>query len=64
MHSSSRVHVRANLETVFNVALQLQEELETIRTQLSLPLHLRLGVHCGSVVTGIVGVQRQRFCEC
>ncbi len=60
---NSRVHVRSNLETVFGVALQLQEELDIFRTQMRLPLHLRLGVHCGSVVTGIVGVQRQRFCE-
>ena len=34
-----------------------------LRVELGLPLHARIGIHCGPVVSGIVGSQRPRFCE-
>ena len=33
-----------------------------LRNDLRLPLHARIGIHCGTVVSGIVGSQRPRFC--
>lgn len=34
-----------------------------LRQELHLPLHARIGIHCGTVVAGIVGSQRPRFCQ-
>ena len=39
-----------------------QDALADLRIELSIPLRARMGVHCGTVVTGIVGSQRPRFC--
>jgi hypothetical protein len=41
----------------------LQKTLHDLREKLVLPLHARIGIHCGDVVSGIVGSQRPRFCE-
>ena len=39
-----------------------QAEMVRLRNDLRLPLHARIGIHCGTVVSGIVGSQRPRFC--
>lgn len=41
-----------------------QAAMSRLRAELGLPLHARIGIHCGPVVSGIVGSQRPRFCEC
>ena len=33
-----------------------------MRDELGLPLHARMGVHVGNIVSGIVGSRRPRFC--
>lgn len=40
-----------------------QDALQDLRSELDIPLHARMGVHCGDVVSGLVGSQRPRFCE-
>ena len=53
---------RDRLERVLRLAVRLLHEIATFRERFGLPMHLRIGVHSGSVVTGIVGTQRVRFC--
>lgn len=54
---------RLHLDSVFHLSVRMLDELAGMREHLGLPLHMRVGVHCGDVVTGIVGSQRPRFCE-
>jgi class 3 adenylate cyclase len=54
---------RENLESVLLLAGRMLKELEGFRARFDLPLHLRVGVHCGDVVTGVIGTARPRFCE-
>jgi hypothetical protein len=54
---------RENLERVLHLAGRMLEELDGFRGRFGLPLHLRIGVHCGDVVTGVIGTARPRFCE-
>ncbi len=56
-----QARVRAHLEQVLGLAHQLQAALDSLRNSLGLDVHMRIGVHCGDVVTGIVGSQRPRF---
>lgn len=60
---SSSSSARAHLDRVFHLAVRMLDELAAMRVQLGLPLHMRVGVHCGDVVTGVIGSQRPRFCE-
>jgi class 3 adenylate cyclase len=53
---------RVHLDKIFHLAQCMLKELEIMRALHGLPLHMRIGVHCGDVVTGIVGSQRPRFC--
>lgn len=52
---------RANLEQIFDLALAMQRACADLREELGLPLQMRIGVHCGTVITGIVGSHRPRF---
>ena len=54
---------RINVEIASKVAELMIAELATFRAQFGLPLHMRVSVHCGDVVSGIVGSTRPRFCE-
>lgn len=54
---------RDRLEKVLRLAVRLLEEMALFRERFKLPMHLRVGVHSGSVITGIVGTQRVRFCK-
>ena len=54
---------RDRLEKVLRLAIRLLAEMKSFRDQFQLQLHLRIGVHSGDVVSGIVGTQRIRFCE-
>jgi class 3 adenylate cyclase len=60
--SSRAAESRVHLDRVFHLAARMLDELAEVRAALNLPLHMRIGVHCGDVVTGIVGSQRPRFC--
>ncbi len=44
------------------VALELLRTTRTIATPLGNLLQLRVGLHCGSLMTGVVGHRAPRFC--
>lgn len=55
---------RSNLERSFNLSLSILDELEALSESSGIPLRVQIGVHCGEVVTGVVGSKVPRFCEC
>ena len=61
-HSSDEMTARINLDKIFHVAARMLDELTLLRKRFSLPLHMRIAVHYGDVVTGTIGSQRPRFC--
>ena len=61
--SSSKRTPREHLEKILHLARDLLAEMAMFRDKFGLPLHLRIGVHSGDVVTGILGTKRFRFCE-
>lgn len=60
--TSGESAARQNIDKVLRLASRLLTELRHFREHLGLPLHMRIGVHCGEVVTGMVGSARPRFC--
>jgi class 3 adenylate cyclase len=53
--------VRSRVDRVLDLALAMQAELDRFRKEVQLEFHMRVGVHVGDVVTGIVGSHRPRF---
>lgn len=54
---------REHLESIMSLAASLHETLGQFRDSLGLDIHMRIGVHSGDVVTGIIGSHRPRFSE-
>ena len=54
---------RSHLENVIGLGVLMQQELANIRREGAASLHMRIGIHTGDVVTGIVGSRRPRFGE-
>jgi class 3 adenylate cyclase len=52
---------RVRLESLFDLASAMQRELASFRKEIQLEIHMRIGIHIGDVVTGIVGSHRPRF---
>ena len=50
-------------ERVLNLAISMVVEAKQVTVpRLKLPLLLRIGVHSGAVVGGVIGITRIRFC--
>jgi len=48
----------AQLERMVSFGLRLQSELEVLRAELGVPFRLRVGIHCGPVVAGVIGKRK------
>ena len=60
--SAARLRGRFQLEAVFALADRMLAELASLRERSGLPIHCRIGIHTGSVVTGLIGSKRPRYC--
>jgi class 3 adenylate cyclase len=56
-------HIRTNIDAALSLALSMQAELQTFRESVGLQLQMRIGIHVGNAVCGVVGSQSPRFCE-
>lgn len=45
-------------ECIADMALEMQMEIERINVTQDHPLQLRIGIHCGSVVAGVIGTRK------
>ncbi|MBW7928735.1 MAG: adenylate/guanylate cyclase domain-containing protein, partial [Fimbriimonadaceae bacterium] len=48
----------AQLGRMVSFGLRLQSELEVLRAELGVPFRLRVGIHCGPVVAGVIGKRK------
>jgi class 3 adenylate cyclase len=53
--------LRSRLNRLFRLASEMQEYLEQVRLSHNLPINMRIGIHFGDVVTGIVGAYKPRL---
>lgn len=60
--AAARLRGRFQLEAVFALADRMLAELAGLRERAGLPIHCRIGIHTGSVVTGLIGSKRPRYC--
>ncbi|MDA0747884.1 MAG: hypothetical protein O2954_15295 [bacterium] len=45
-------------QTVANMALDMKHEIECFKTRTGDPLHLRIGIHTGPVIAGVIGTKK------
>ncbi|XP_022098923.1 guanylate cyclase soluble subunit alpha-2-like [Acanthaster planci] len=58
LHRTSSTHA----ERVSKMALKMMEAARTVKSHDGNPLKMRIGVHTGAIVAGIVGKQMPRYC--
>ena len=58
---TQQVRMRSLLDSTFTLAAEMQHVLSIINAECGTRVRMRVGVHVGSVVTGVVGRTRPRF---
>jgi adenylate cyclase len=48
-------------EAIAHMALAMQERIGSFATPSGQPLQLRIGIHCGPVVGGVIGIKRLSY---
>lgn len=49
---------RDHAHVIARLALQLLAEVDAVRLETGIPLHLRVGIHSGEVIAGVIGALR------